>query len=404
MKTLIAILIITSTVAYPQKGQCQNAKKTFRKPASSIDSIIEKNMQESGIVGIGAAIIVNRKLVWMRGYGYADKENKIPFTPNTIMNIASISKTFTGVCLMKAVEEKKLSLDEDINRYLPFKVVNPFFPDEKVTLRSLATHTSGLADRYPFYDSTYYYGADCPEPLGEFLKNYFVPGGKYYAKENFLNHKPGTFRDYSNIAAGLAGYIVETATGRKLNGYGKKYIFNPLKMKNTGWSLAEVTLSKHSKLYNKQGDSIQFIPLYTLPTYPDGGVRTSVADLSKFFIALLNDGEYKGVRILKKESVQEMQRFQFTDANKPKNVTLAKLNSGIFWATKQGATKIGHAGSDPGVKTEMLADIFKEVGVILFTNTSLSEKELEKYHFGIFDALYNYGKELKNNQKRSPAN
>lgn len=237
-----------------------------------------------------------------------------------------------------------------------------------------------------------------------FLKNYFVPGGKYYAKENFLNHKPGTFRDYSNIAAGLAGYIVETATGRKLNGYGKKYIFNPLKMKNTGWSLAEVTLSKHSKLYNKQGDSIQFIPLYTLPTYPDGGVRTSVADLSKFFIALLNDGEYKGVRILKKESVQEMQRFQFTDANKPKNVTLAKLNSGIFWATKQGATKIGHAGSDPGVKTEMLADIFKEVGVILFTNTSLSEKELEKYHFGIFDALYNYGKELKNNQKRSPAN
>ncbi len=62
-------------------AQTQIAKK------SPIDSIIEKKMNESGIVGLGAAIIVNKKVVWIKGYGYADKDNKVPFTPNTIMNI-----------------------------------------------------------------------------------------------------------------------------------------------------------------------------------------------------------------------------------------------------------------------------------------------------------------------------
>ena len=127
-------------------------------------------MNEAGIVGLGAAIIVNKKVVWMKGYGFADKEHGVPFTPDTIMNIGSISKTFTGVALMRAVQEGKLSLDEDINTYLPFKVINPFFPNERITLRQLATHTSGITDRWSIYEGTYHYGGDSPEPLGEFLK------------------------------------------------------------------------------------------------------------------------------------------------------------------------------------------------------------------------------------------
>jgi len=145
-----------------------------------LDSLITQKMDESGIVGLGAAIIVDKKLVWIKGFGYADRENKTPFTVNTIMNVASISKTFTGVALMKAVEEGLVSLDEDINTYLPFKVINPYFPDKKITLRHLATHTSGLADDYEVYDKSYHYGDEIPEDLGEFLENYFTPKGKHY--------------------------------------------------------------------------------------------------------------------------------------------------------------------------------------------------------------------------------
>jgi CubicO group peptidase (beta-lactamase class C family) len=395
MKFLLRAILFLTIVVYSRGAVCQLSKQSIQSIINPIDTFIEKRMKEGGMVGVGAALIIDKKVVWSKGYGYADKDNELPFTPNTIMNIGSISKTFTGVCLMKAREEKKLSLDEDINRYLPFKVSNPFFPDEKITLRHIATHTSGIADRYPFYDSTYYKQGDSPEPLGTFLKNYFVPGGKYYSKENFLNKKPGAFREYSNIAAGLAGYIVELVAGKKLNEYSRQYIFKPLKMQNTGWFFSEINLANHTKLYDRKGDITHLIPLYGLTTYPDGGVRTSVAELSKFFIALLNEGEYNGVRILKKETVREMTRFHFTSDNKPENVNIEKLNSGIFWATKFGGTKIGHAGSDPGVKTEMLCDLSKEVGVILFTNTSLAEKDMLKYYFPIFDELYKYGVKLK---------
>jgi CubicO group peptidase (beta-lactamase class C family) len=395
-KFLLILLIITAI----QDAACQVEQNSVREIMHPIDSFIEKKMAESGMVGVGAAIIINKELRWMKGYGFADKENRVAFTPNTIMNIGSVTKTFTGVCLMRAIEEKRVSLDEDINNYLPFKVINPFFPNEKITLRHLATHTSSISDRYPFYTSTYHYGGDSPEQLGEFLRNYFEPSGKYYAKDNFINNKPGTYRQYSNIAAGLAGYIVEIATGKKLNEYSKKYIFDPLKMVHSGWFLSEIDLKKHSKLYSNETDTLKQIPLYGIPTYPDGGVRTSVSELARFFIALLNDGSYEGARILKKESVDEMQRFQFTASNKPDNVDITELNSGIFWATKRNVSNIGHSGSDPGVKTEMLSDLSKEIGVILFTNTGLSDKEIFKYYFPIFDELFRYGTKLRDANNR----
>ena len=249
MRSKFTITLFLIIIICYQNLLGQNITKATTDLKTSIDSLMEKKMNETGIVGIGAAISIDKKLVWAQGYGYADMENKIPFTPSTIMNIASISKTFTGICIMKAVEDGKVSLDEDINTYLPFKVINPNFPNEKITLRHLATHTSGLADRYPFYtDSTYFYGGNKPEALGEFLKNYFLPNGKYYSKDNFLKSKPGTYRDYSNIGAGLAGYIVELRTGKKLNEYGKQHIFKPLKMANSGWSLAEINTNNHTKL------------------------------------------------------------------------------------------------------------------------------------------------------------
>lgn len=395
MKTLITIVALCAITTYALKANAQSINPTVETITKPLDGFIEEKLKESGMVGLGTAIIVNKELVWIKGYGYADKETGKPFTPNTIMNIGSISKTFTGVALMRAVEENKLSLDEDINKYLPFKVVNPYLPDEKITLRQLAIHTSGIADAYPTYDSVYHYGGDSPVQLGDFLKSYFEPTGKFYSKENFLNHKPGTYREYSNIGAALAGYIVEIATGKKLNVYTKQQILKPLKMNSTGWFFADINLDNHSKLYEKQNDIIKNIELYGEITYPDGGVRTSVADLSKFFIALLNEGEYKKTRILKKASVNEMLRFHYTVDDKPDNVKLNEKNAGIFWSTKLNTTRIGHGGSDSGIKTEMLSDLTKDVAVILFTNTALPAKEMNKYFYGIYDELHKTGEKLK---------
>jgi CubicO group peptidase (beta-lactamase class C family) len=186
MEIKFVSICLFATILCCQNLMGQNITNIQQDKKTSIDSFIENKIIETGIVGIGAAIIIDKKVVWTKGYGYADKKNKIPYTPSTIMNIASTSKTFTGICIMKAIEEGKVTLDEDINSYLPFKVINPNYPNEKITLRHLATHTSGLVDRYPFYtDSTYFYDGKKPEPLGKFLRNYFVPGGTHYSKDNF---------------------------------------------------------------------------------------------------------------------------------------------------------------------------------------------------------------------------
>ncbi len=359
-----------------------------------IDAFIEKQMAEAGIVGLAASIVVDRKVVWMKGYGFADKGRRTPFTPDTVMNIGSISKTFTGVAMMRAVQEGRLSLDDDINGYLPFKVIDPYFPNDRITLRQLATHTSGITDRPSVYEETYRYGGDVPEPLGDFLKGYFVPGGKDYAKDNFLNVKPGTHREYSNIGAALAGYIVEIAVGTKLNAYTKRQIFVPLGMTNSAWFLSEVDPARHTQLYMANDGWAVPIQLYDLTTYPDGGVRTSVSDLSKFFIALLDGGVYEGTRILDERGVAEMIRFQYTESNKPENVDLREVNAGLFWQSKFDVTRMGHNGSDPGVRTWMLANLSKDIGVILFANTSLAG-EAERHQVDIFRELWKHAEALR---------
>lgn len=144
--------------------------------AADLDRVIAQRMREGGMVGVGAAIVVDKRLVWSKGYGFADRERAIAFMPDTVMNIGSISKTVTGAALMRAVQDDKLSLDADINTYLPFQVRNPAFPDEPITLRQLATHTASIADRWAVYASTYHYGGDAPEPLARFLADYFTPG------------------------------------------------------------------------------------------------------------------------------------------------------------------------------------------------------------------------------------
>jgi CubicO group peptidase (beta-lactamase class C family) len=312
------------------------------------------------------------------------------------MNIASISKTFTGAALMQAVQAGKLDLDEDVNAYLPFRVVNPNFPDDTITLRQLATHTSGIADRPSAYASGYHYGGDAPQPLAQFLRAYFVPGEPLYAQANFLAARPGRVREYSNIGAALAGYIVELAVGERLDRYTRRHIFKPLHMDNSGWFLADLAPAKHSRLYLSQGGMTVPIPLYGLATYPDGGVRTSVVDLSRFLIALLGDGALGDARILDPESAREMLRFQYTAASKPDNVNIAgedSVNSGIFWATKRDITQIGHNGSDPGVATMMLSNLSRDVAVILFANTSLCEHA--SGHHDIFDDLWRHALALK---------
>ena len=143
------------------------------KKETTLEQYINTEIASGEVPGIGISITVKGDILLSEGYGYADIENQMPFTDSTIMNIASISKTFIGVSMMHAVEKGLLNLDEDVNEYLSFKIVNPHRPDKKILVKHLMAHRSSIIDeKKVYYTESYHYGGDAPTNLGEFLKNY----------------------------------------------------------------------------------------------------------------------------------------------------------------------------------------------------------------------------------------
>jgi CubicO group peptidase (beta-lactamase class C family) len=158
-------------------------------------------------------------------------------------------------------------------------------------------------------------------------------------------------------------------------------------MKSTGWFLSDIDRRRYTTHYVSHNGHTVPIPAFENTTYPDGGVRTSLDDLAKFFIALLNGGAYRDARILDESMTREMLRFQFTDANRPRNYAANEGNSGLFWRTKRNGQLMGHGGNDPGIAVEMLTDESRRVGIIVLSNTSLSGDEQVAY-FEIVDQVW----------------
>jgi len=342
------------------------------------------------IPGMAVTIFTKDNILYKEELGYANVEKKIPFTVNTIMNIASISKTFIAVALMMAVEDGILDLDEDVNNILPFKVTNPYFSNNKISLRNLATHVSGIKDDDEIYNLNSYCATNCKEmPLKDFLYNYLSPKGKWYKKENFLNRRVGTSYEYSNIASALVGYCIEIKSKIPYSKYVRENIFKKLNMNNCGWNQnefnSEFPVLNYSKIRinfeeNKYylGLSKKALPPYKLVTYPDGGVTTSINDLTRFLLKIMKRDECK---FISSKSIDLMLKKQFVESNIPNELKERNHNMGLFWKyTKSGS--FGHTGDDPGVST-LMSVRENGVAVIMFMNTdatTIGKDNLSKFY------------------------
>ncbi|SIN83408.1 CubicO group peptidase, beta-lactamase class C family [Epilithonimonas zeae] len=363
--------------------------------------------------GFAVSIVNENGTLYKNGFGFSDVENQIKYTTETIQNIGSVSKTFVGIALLKAQELGQLKLDDPIDRYLPFKVLNPNFPQEKITIRQLATHTSSITDN-EFYSSKNYYlkpnqnlkglkltfedeqsfnPSDSIISLRSYLENVITENGKWN-KDSFTSHKPGTIYEYSNVGTALAGFIIEQATGESFNQFTKKYILEPLKMKESGWKSEEINMTKYSRLYENPKNPL---PYYELITYPDGGFITNVNDLSKYLSELIKGYNGNGT-ILTKESYKEYFKPQLSESNfierNTKNPFNESYNVGIFMGF--GYTGyIGHTGGDPGTMSIMFFDPKTNLGRIMIFNTNFSDKEGNKAFYDIWNALEKYKDRLK---------
>src|SRR5215208_847570 len=179
-----------------------------------LDGLVPLQLKNADIAGATISIVKDGKLLFAKGYGYADVEKKKPVSPQeTLFRPGSISKLFTWTAVMQLFEQGKLDLDRDVNDYLDFKIPDAF--GKPITLKNILTHTPGFEEQIKdlFTDS------GTPN-LGQYLKTH-IPARIY---------PPGTVPAYSNYATALAGYIVQRVSGRPFDDYIAENIFGPLRM------------------------------------------------------------------------------------------------------------------------------------------------------------------------------
>ncbi|RYD44881.1 MAG: class A beta-lactamase-related serine hydrolase [Sphingomonadales bacterium] len=355
--------------------------------AKGLDGFAAALIDEQAIPGLAIAVVKDQKIVHMQGYGFADLRSHTPMTPDTPMNIASISKPILGIVLLQLRDEGRLDVDADINGLLPFRVEHPNSGGGPITIRQLATHTSGIADYYDTAD--YQPGADSPRPLNDYLRSLLSPeGARYDGGAHYLDAKPGTVREYSNLGAGVAGAVAERAGGAPLAALAKDNIFAPLGMANSSWLLADYPAGKlatryevyqclpYTSLCASTGEPkrnyligkifrpastdrrIKAYPQFGNPNYPDGGVNASARDLTLLAQSLLARGETKGGRLLSPASFEEMLKLQL-----PSSIDDRQR---FFWRDRDGMT--GHAGSDEGVYTSFYFDREQGDAIIVLMN------------------------------------
>ena len=397
---------------------CKQSEKNKNNPLVESQTVMDSltaeldSIQKNGqINGFAVAMVNQNGVLYEKGFGYSNRETKEKYTENTIQHIASVSKTLIGIALLKAQEMGKLNLDDPIQDYLPFKVINPNFPKEKMTIRQLATHSSGINDTDEQYMerawilikdqdlkniSTDYPAQRLNPPqlnilMEEYLKGYLEVNGAYYQEDNYLKFKPGERYNYSNIGATLCALVIEKATGQSYDSFTKEHILKPLNMNATGWSLEDVDMTKHSRLYRNDNS---VLPFYTAITYPDGMLISSSSDMAIYLAELVKGYIGKGT-LLKKESYKELfteqlneENFESRNADNPYD---EDYNPALFIG-HSALGYIGHSGGDAGVATWMFFDKEKKTGRYIVINTDMGndERAKELEYYAIWDKMNEY--------------
>ncbi|MFA6125955.1 MAG: serine hydrolase domain-containing protein [Bacteroidales bacterium] len=347
MKKLIAITFVTITLIliapwlYGQKTNQTDNSKTIEE----FRSMILDKMQNGHLVGVGAALIIGDSVVWKEGFGYADKENKIPFTAQTVMNIGSITKPFTAMGVMQLHEKNLLNIDNPLVKYLPeFKIKTRGKDIHSVTVRSVIQHTSGIPN--------------------EILLNTWAENENYtntveYLKNEYLGYPVNMVYHYSNVGYCLLGHTILKVSKQEYPDYIRDHILKPVGMNNSGF-MDYCTLKNLSKSYDSTGTSVVLKKSRNIPA---GGLYSTIDDMAKFareIIAIYN-GKRGG--FLKPETLKTFE--------KQNNDNIENFNNCLAWTVfkNDSCLLIQHGGSNHLANSVISIDLKRRSAIIFFVNT-----------------------------------
>jgi len=319
-----------------------------------ISRFAQKEMEKHNVEGLSLAVVDDNRIIWAQGFGYADKENRIPATPETIYRVASISKLFTSTGIMQLAEQGKIVIDEPLIKYLPeFSIKNRFGTEAKITPRNLMTHHSGLPANY--YKGIF---SKNPEPFTSVIEK---------IKDEYLAYPPDSVYSYSNLGMTLLGAVIERVSGQTYTSYMNKYILGPIGMNNSSFSLRPGMVTAKGYKDGKVTNGFQVRDL------PASGLLSSAVDLGHFIRMVLADGMVNGHRIIKPQTLAEMIRPQNVDVPLDMGIPV-----GLGWALdgmgnteiKGAGPVIHHGGSLPSFNSQLLVLPEKKLGVVVLTNSS----------------------------------
>jgi CubicO group peptidase (beta-lactamase class C family) len=318
-----------------------------------VDGIMDANLKDKHVAGATISVVKDGALLFAKGYGFADVAKRQPVdAERSLFRIGSTSKLFTWTAVMQLVEQGKLDLDTDVNRYLDFKI--PATYPQPITLRHIMTHTPGFEE-----DSRDLISDDSTTliPLGRWLATH-IPGRV---------RPPGTYASYSNYATAVAGYVVQRVSGVPWDDYIEQHVLTPLGMTHTATRqpLPARLRGDMSDGYAWAGGTYRPQKFEVVEPMPAGSIAASATDMAKFMIAHLNDGVLNGQRILADSTAKRMHSRAF--GHDPR---LPGFALGFYEKTSHGLRIIGHGGDTQWFHTDLALIPDEKLGVFVSYNTN----------------------------------
>jgi CubicO group peptidase (beta-lactamase class C family) len=320
------------------------------------DGVLNVQLESKHIAGAVVAVVVDDKVVFMKGYGYSDIDARRKVDPEkTMFRIASISKLFIWTSVMQQVEAGKIDLDTDVNKYMKDVQIPQAF-DKPVTMKNLLTHTPGFED---YVLGLFAHKREEIRPLPEVLN----------AQMPSRVRAPGMLSSYSNHGTAMAGYAVACVSGQSWEEYVEQHILKPLGMEHTMLRQppTDELAADLSKGYKWEGGRFKAQDFEYIPAAPAGCISTTAADIAKFMIAHLNDGQLGSGRILKAETAHRMREPLFR--HDPK---VSAMCYGFMEQQRNGQRMVGHGGDTFWFHSLMQLIPDRRVGLFVSYNTDTS--------------------------------
>jgi CubicO group peptidase (beta-lactamase class C family) len=303
--------------------------------------------------GLSIAIVHDQDVVWAKGYGLADVARKQAATPDTLYRIASVSKLFTATAVMQLRDAGALSLDDPVEKHLPWFHVRSAGADAApITIRQLLTHTSGLARELPLP-----YWNDLAFPSREDMIRLLATQSAVFA--------PETEWKYSNLALAVAGEVVAAVSHEPYEDYVRAHILDPLGMRATrvhpSPAMPGLAVGYRRRVPGEPREAEDFIDTRALT--PAASFASNVLDLARLVSLPLRDAPAGSAQILKAATLREMQRPQWLRPDWQSGQGLG------FWLRRVGGQlRVGHDGAAPGYRSQLDFDPATKIGVIVLSN------------------------------------